>query len=163
MQREERPKASARADSGRDQVKGFGPAESSLRSSTSGSLSHSVRGVWERVRVRALRVISEGDTMFAGAHHAARRYDAKSRAGKIPGIRMPSVRREDREGDFRSSSTSGPLSHRRPRRHSPRFRGRSPRFRGRSPRFRGRRPRSMGEGDALPSARGEGSAGLFST
>jgi len=35
-------------------AKGFGPAEGGFRGSTSGSLSHSVRGVWERVRVRAL-------------------------------------------------------------------------------------------------------------
>ena len=39
MQREEGPKASARADSGRDQVKGFGPAEDGFRDRTSGPLS----------------------------------------------------------------------------------------------------------------------------
>jgi hypothetical protein len=46
LQREEGPKACR---------KPLGPrAEGDFRSSASGSLSHSVRGVWERVRVRAL-------------------------------------------------------------------------------------------------------------
>jgi len=53
-------------------VKGFGPAEGGFRGKTSGPLSHSVRGVWERAR--AQKPVGEGsagsifevDVMFTG-------------------------------------------------------------------------------------------------
>jgi len=59
----------------------------------------------------------------------------------MPGIRMPSVRRADRKGNFRRNSASSPLSQLRLQR--------------RSPRFTGHRPRSMedeipGLGDEIP-------------
>jgi len=89
------------------------------------------------------RAIFEVAIMFAGSRHAS----MKMLSRRAERARCP--RSAERIGGGRfPSSTSGSLSHLRLRR---------------------RRPRSMGdevpvsgEGDALPSARGEGSAGLFS-